>query len=981
LKKPDYFAGRRIGRRIAIRSHGISEAATSHKTRHRRARLASLAAILVFIAGSIGATVGLQSTAHAFNSFADWGTWTVSTNTAALAEGNSGTAPVEFTLTTTTALKNPCGMAINFGGSATAGVDYDITLPPAGSDPAAALTAVKYYAFSPTGYYLRFPSGTAAGYTFKIAVNVKGDTTQELDEAISMIISSQILGDASALGCSYDTVDFPAKFTATTTITDDDKPPAASRGIWSLTAPAPTLEGNTGTNPSAAFVLKTTETLTEPCGIAFNLTLGATGIIGSDYAFPLPPAGATPAAIGTTGDLAKVTYYASSATGFYLRFPKGTAAGSTFAIPINITGDPYYEADETVPALITSFNLVDGLGTLGCGYDAVGPFVATATIKNDDPIPSADAGIFALTGPAPTVEGDVGNTTAAFTLTTSKATTVNCGVAINVWNVTAAAGVDYDLSIPPAGSTPGAFFVPGDPTKLTYYPFNSIGYWLRIPANTPAGAKFTIPVDIKGDLLKEADETFNASFTTYALNDGLGTVGCGYDPLAPATWSASATITDDDTISAGTWAITGPAPTIEGNTGNTPAVFTLSTSKDVTINCGIAINVVNGTAIAGFDYDLLTPPAGATPAALFTPGDPTQVTYYAYSATGYFLRFPKGTPAGYTFSIPVNVKGDVYFEADETFSTTITSYALAGDTLGTVGCGYDPLAPATFTAKATIVNDDAAPVFNLTGPDSIVEGNTGTTPATYKITSATGTTTAAPCQVLFTALNETAIWPLDWKVAGESTNFFKVITIDGLSATGVIDIVGDTLFEADETYTVNIVGTGANPCPVDLTKRIVTTKILNDETTLASSQLTFPAPGASQPGISITGGTGTGTGATAAAAPAASSAPSTTAALAVGSGSASSGGSGSASTASNVGGSSGNSTTTTTAAPAIIPAANIAPAPAAQPAVGKTKVLGEVASVAYTGASSTAMALLALACIALGFALLRTQRRSTVRRP
>jgi LPXTG-motif cell wall-anchored protein len=42
--------------------------------------------------------------------------------------------------------------------------------------------------------------------------------------------------------------------------------------------------------------------------------------------------------------------------------------------------------------------------------------------------------------------------------------------------------------------------------------------------------------------------------------------------------------------------------------------------------------------------------------------------------------------------------------------------------------------------------------------------------------------------------------------------------------------------------------------------------------------------------------------------------------------------------------------------------------------------MGEVASVAYTGASSTSMALIALACIALGFALLMTQRRSTVRR-
>jgi Calx-beta domain len=945
LNKPDYFAGRRIGRRIAIG-----------------------ATVLSTVFGGLLSLGVLQKPVQAA-----LGDGALEIGDVTVIEGNSGTTLLQFPIKATTAIgAGGCDvLAYVFGGNAnlinyptpgSPGPDYQVVAPDTNLDA----TTV------PGGKHVHFNAGDVAGTTKYFEIEVFGDTVIEPNETL--------FGNLTFSRAPFGPSCYGIKLSAIGTITNDDTAPVASRGIWSLTAPAPTLEGNTGATTSAAFVLKTTETLTEPCGIAFNLTLGATGIIGSDYEFPLPPAGATPAVIGTPGDVTKITYYASSATGFYLRFPEGTLKDSTFEIPINITGDPYYEADETVPAAITSFNLLDGLGTtLGCGYDAVGPFVATATIKNDDPIPSAEAGIFSLTGPAPTVEGDAGNTTAAFTLTTSKATTVNCGVAINVWNVTAAAGVDYDLSIPPAGSTPGAFFVPGDPTKLTYYPFNSIGYWLRIPANTPAGAKFTIPVDIKGDLLKEADETFLASFTTYALNDGLGTIGCGYDPLAPATWSASATITDDDTISAGTWAITGPAPTIEGNSGNTPAVFTLSTSKDVTINCGIAINVVNGTAIAGFDYDLLTPPAGATPAALFTPGDPTQVTYYAFSATGYFLRFPKGTPAGYKFSIPVNVKGDVYFEADETFSTTITSYALAGDTLGTVGCGYDPLAPATFTAKATIVNDDVAPVFNLTGPDSVVEGNTGTTPATYKITSATGTATAAPCQVLFTALNETAIWPIDWKVAGESTNFFKTITIDGLSANGVIDIVGDTFFEADETYTVNIVGTGANPCPVDLTKRIVRTKIVNDETTLDSSQLTFAAPGSAQPGVSITGGTGAGTGA--AAAPAASATPSTTAAPAAGSGTAaaSSGNSG-ATSAGNAGGSSGNSTTTTTAAPAIIPAADIAPAPAAPPAVGKSKVLGEVASVAYTGASSSSLALFALACIALGLALLKKQRRRLARR-
>ncbi len=934
MNKPNYFARRRAGRRIAIG-----------------------AAVLTTVFGGLLSLGALPKTAHAA-----YGDGALAISAASVVEGNAGVTLLRFPVKATTAIgAGGCdvlayvlnGTAELKGFGTTTEPDYQVVAPDTNLDG----TSV------PGGKHIHFDAGDPIGTTKYFDIEVLGDTKIESDETFTANLTFS--RNTPLLTC------FGSVLTATGTITNDDFAPKESLGIWSITAPAPTNEGNTGTITPASFTLKTTEALTEPCGIAFNLTLGATGIIGSDYAFPLPPAGATEAVIGTPGDVNVVTYYPSSATGFYLRFPKGF--NSTFSIPVNITGDPYFEIDETIPASILTWPLADNLNTKGCGAGGVGPFSATAIIKNDDPIPSAEAGIFSLTGPAPTVEGDAGNTTAAFILTTSKATTVNCGIAINVWNTTAAAGVDYDLSIPPAGSTS----VTTDASKLTYFPFNSIGYWLRIPANTPAGTKFTIPVDIKGDLLKEADETFYASIATYFLADGLGTVGCGYDPLAPATWSASATITDDDTISAGTWSITGPAPTVEGNTGTTPAAFTLTTSKDVTINCGIAINVVNGTAIAGFDYDLMTPPTGATAAALFTAGDPSKVTYYAFSATGYYLRFPAGTPAGYKFSIPVNIKGDIYFEADETFSATIASYALTGDTLGTVGCGYDPLAPATWTAKAVIANDDVAPVFNLTGPASIVEGNTGTTPAIYKITSATGTATAAPCQVLFTALNETAIWPIDWKVAGESANFFKVITIDGTSSTGVIDIIGDTLFEADETYTVNIVGTGANPCPVDLTKRIVTTKILNDETTPDQSQLTFAALGTPQPGITVTGGAGTAVAGTAATPTAA--APTTTAVAATsgaGSGSGSSAGaSSSGASASGVGGSaSGAGSTPTTTAPPIVAAAQLTPAPAAPPAASKSKVLGEVASVAYTGASSSWMALFALTFIAVGLALVLTLR-------
>jgi Calx-beta domain len=1013
LKKPDYFAGRRIARRIAIGATVLSTVFGGLLSLGGFAHRASAVTLLTAV------------------------TTQLEINNVSQAEGNSGTSAMTFTITNKAASQaNDClvnvsttnGTAVNpaaLGG--TGPNDWEMVSP-----------------YLQTEYSSR-PVLIKAGSTAAWSVNIVGDTTEEASETffvtLSLAVGQGTYGTDSWIPPCFGVT---ANYIGTGTITRDDE---ASRGIWSITAPTPTLEGNTGTTP-ALFTLKTTEATTEPCGVAINVS-NITAAIGLDYDLSIPPAGATPAAIGAPGDVSKVTYYPYLSTGYWLRFPAGTPKDYTFKIPVNIIGETLVEGDETFSTTLTSYNLVaDTLGTLGCGYDTSAPlasFSPIATITNDD-FPAE----FSIASPAAITEGNSGTTPLNFTISAKSAPAKPCQLYVVATNVSALWGASpstlyADYTVPGGGT--------GFPGILPY---------TKVIDIDSATTNFTI--DVIGDLIKESptNETFLVT-----IGQGILTNPCALDTSKAGLLQATGTIIDDDADPAFT--IIAPAPVVEGNSGSKQVKFLVKSGSATATPCQIYVSAWNVTAAVFVDYDMdgvaaplyakiinfaagqsqqevvfnifgdtinegdetfyaflalgtLTtcPLDGLKPTATATIVDDDAIPVYSLSApvtttegnTGvtkakYTVSSPTSPNAGvkcqlavaatnitalwpWDYKLPdspywyktmdidaatgefsVDINGDVYNEGNETYTVTIAS-----------GVGANPclVNPAKFTVVSTIVDDDVAPVFNLTGPDSIVEGNTGTTPATYKITSATGTATAAPCQVLFTALNETAIWPIDWKVAGESTNFFKVITIDGLSANGVIDIVGDTLFEADETYTVNIVGTGANPCPVDLTKRSVRTTIVNDETALGQSQLTFAAPGASQPGVAITGGTGTGTGTGAtAAAPAASSAPSTTAAPAAGSGSASgtaaSGGSGSASATGSVGGSSGNSTTTTTAAPAIVPAADIAPAPAAQPAVGKSKVLGEVASVAYTGASSTALALFALACIALGLALLSTQRR------
>jgi Calx-beta domain/Putative Ig domain/Divergent InlB B-repeat domain len=191
----------------------------------------------------------------------------------------------------------------------------------------------------------------------------------------------------------------------------------------------------------------------------------------------------------------------------------------------------------------------------------------------------------------------------------------------------------------------------------------------------------------------------------------------------------------------------------EGNSGTSNMTFTVT--PNFIYNAAISVNYAaqNGTAIQ--------------------PGD--------YTITSGTLNIPANEASG---MIDVPIVGDTLAEADETLKVVMS---------GSVNARI-----SDNTGIGTIVNDDGA-LPTLTIDDvSVTEGNAGAVNATFTVTQsfATGSNTTFK----FATSNGSAKPPNDF--AGKSLT----ITIPEGSTFVQVNVVvnGDTLYEADETFNVNL---------------------------------------------------------------------------------------------------------------------------------------------------------------------------------
>ena len=215
------------------------------------------------------------------------------------------------------------------------------------------------------------------------------------------------------------------------------------------------------------------------------------------------------------------------------------------------------------------------------------------------------------------------------------------------------------------------------------------------------------------------------------------------------------------------------ASVVEGNAGTSNLVFTVTSSIAATSAIAITYATADGTALAGQDY----------------------------TATNGTLTIAVGATSG-TVTVPVS--GDTTIEPDETFTLVLTAPANATIAGGTI--------------TGTILNDDF-PTLSIADA-AILEGSSGgITNLTFTVTLSAAFPSAVT--VDYATSDGTALSASDY------TNTAATLTIPAGNITGTITVIlnADTLFEANETFTITL----SNSANATISTAVATGTILNDD--------------------------------------------------------------------------------------------------------------------------------------------------------
>ncbi|WP_199332561.1 Calx-beta domain-containing protein [Anabaena catenula] len=242
--------------------------------------------------------------------------------------------------------------------------------------------------------------------------------------------------------------------------------------------------------------------------------------------------------------------------------------------------------------------------------------------------------------------------------------------------------------------------------------------------------------------------------------------------------SATATITDNDSLTTSVTLAVGPKSVLEDGTTN--LVYTFTRTGDTTN--ALSVNyIVGGTATFNTDY---TQTGGQISTSTFT--TPRGTITFAAGAN--------------TANLTINPTADTTIESNETVSLRLAK-----------GLGYD-IGTAT-AVVGTIINDDLndslkASVTLAVGPSSVTED--GTTNLVYTFTRTGDTTNALTANY---AVGGTAIFNSDYTQTGAtsfaSTNGSITFAAGVNTANIIIDPTADSIIESNETVAVRLVaGTG-----------------------------------------------------------------------------------------------------------------------------------------------------------------------------
>lgn len=303
-----------------------------------------------------------------------------------------------------------------------------------------------------------------------------------------------------------------------------------------------------------------------------------------------------------------------------------------------------------------------------------------------------------------------------------------------------------------------SYTVSGTATNGTDYDMLTTPGTLTIPATSPLDAsaqsrtkEFEFEVLVRGDTETEVTETVIITLGTVTCPD------CGSNWLFP--------FLDDNSVGTGTildndlpgLAIADSPAVGEGAEGDTATMeFVVTLSPPVSDRAvTVSYSVTGGTATVG-DYLL---PAGS-------------------------LNFPRNSTEQ-TISITIN--GDDSDEDDETLEVTLTGQSSGIEIIDAVGTG-------------TITDDDDPPEFSINSP-TVVEGDTGTTEMRFKIRKNGETTFNA--DIDYSVTGGTATPDADYNALSGGSLAFSAASVE---QTIIVNVIGDTLVEADDTVIITISG-------------------------------------------------------------------------------------------------------------------------------------------------------------------------------
>ena len=370
-----------------------------------------------------------------------------------------------------------------------------------------------------------------------------------------------------------------------------------------------------------------------------------------------------------------------------------------------VNGDTTVESDETLRVTLSGASSNATIATA----------TATGTITNDDVAPPVVPSL-SIANVSKT-EGNSGTSNLVFTVTLSQAAASAVTVNYATSDVSATAGTDYV-----AGS--GTVTIPAGSTKGT---FNVV---------------------VNGDTTVETDETLTVTLSGASSNATI------------ATATATGTITNDDVApptATPTLSIAN-ATLVEGNSGTSNMVFTVTLSQATT---------------SSVKFDYYTSGITATPGEDYVPLNTS-------------LTIPAGSVSA-TFSVTVN--GDTKFESDETFAVYLANPGRNAKI-------------AVDRAVGTITNDDLPGV--TIGDVQQLEGNSGTTSYVFSVQLSNALTTDVTLN--YTTSDLTATAGVDY----EAKTGTLVIPAGSLVGTITINGYGDTTVENDEQFKVLLSNISSN---------------------------------------------------------------------------------------------------------------------------------------------------------------------------